>query len=347
MSTSFSLLSALRHSLVLAVFAGSALSVAGAQAVPASSSAKDAPGVQPYNLFTSAPAASGSANDALFSSSVSNDFDDAGSNAPNENLASLEKNFALPNANAQYGGRRRYGSPRYRGSNTNADGSEKYTFFAGAGLTVPLGNTHHYYTPSYDFQVGAGRNFNKNFGLNLEFDWDNFGLQGSTLTQQSYIYDPTGALGIQGILDGHSHVWSLSLDPIYNLKSGEGVGAYVTGGVGFYHKTTTFTVPETVEGYDYYGFPVEYEANEPIDSYTSNAPGVDAGFGLTYKFSRFANERFYAEARYVVTFNSQRAGINGSNYNSYAPGYDYPTYNLFPANSNRSTYLPIKFGIRF
>ena len=348
MSTSFSVSSALRRILAVAVVAGSAFAVAGAQ-VPAAPSSADA--AQPVNFQLPLATATSStapaqASDALFSSSVTaDDAGDAATTAANTNLATLEKNLSVPGVDAQYG-RRRYGAPRYRGSNTNADGSEKYTAFAGGGFTAPLGDQHKYDTVSWGFQVGVGRNFNKNLGVNLEFNWDEFGLQGSTIQQQTYIYDPTGSAGLQGYLDGYSHIWSFSVSPIYNIRSGEGLGAYVTAGAGFYHKITTFTVPEEEEILTYFG-PEEYEANAPIDSYTSNAPGVDAGFGLTYKFSHFANERLYAEARYVVTFNSQRTGINGSNYNNYAPDYDYPTPNVYPANSNRSTYLPVKFGIRF
>ncbi len=351
MSKSFSLLSAMRRSLTATVIAGSAFAVAGAQSTPAPTART----AQPFSFqmpteagISSVGSASLGSADSLFSSSVSPDLDDAAGVAASTNLASLEKNFNLPDAHAQYG-RRRYGAPRYRGSNTNADGSEKYTVFVGGGVTLPLGDQHHYDTPSWGFQVGAGRNFNKNLGVNVEFNWDEFGLQGNTLTQQSYIEDPTNFFGLQGNTDGYSHIWSLSLSPIYTLKSGEGLGAYVTAGAGFYHKITTFTTPQQEQGIDpYYGYLITYVANVPFDSYTSNAPGVDGGFGLTYKFSRFANERLYAEVRYVVTFNSQRTGINGTNYNNYAPAYNYgTTYNLYPANSNRSTYLPIKFGIRF
>ena len=219
----------------------------------------------------------------------------------------------------------------------------------GGGFTVPVGDQHHYDTTSWGFQVGAGRNFNKNFGLNVEFNWDEFGLQGNVLTQQAFIEDPLNQYGLQGATDGYSHIWSISLSPIYNLRqaTNSGVGMYVTAGGGFYHKITTFTTPQTEE-VDYFGLIEEFEANEPFDSYTSNAPGVDGGIGFTYKFSRFNNERLYAEARYVVTFNSQRTGITGSNYNNYQNvGYVYPTADLYPANSNRSGYIPIKFGIRF
>ena len=84
--------------------------------------------------------------------------------------------------------RRRYGRPRYNDSNHNADGSPKYAFIAGVGLGgIPVGNLHKYDTASYGFQVGGGRNFNKNFGVLLQFDYDNFGYQASTLNNQSVI----------------------------------------------------------------------------------------------------------------------------------------------------------------
>ena len=348
MSTSSSLFRAMRRRFTTAVIAGSAVTVfAGAQSAPSSAATQP---VQPiFPVSSTAPAVLTPGADALFSSSASPDATEAASSAAQTNLASLEKGIALPGANAQYG-RRRYGAPRYRGSNTNGDGSEKYTAFVGGGVTLPIGDSHRYTTPSWGFQVGAGRNFNKNYGLNIEFNWDEFGLQGNNLAQQSYVEDPLNVYGLQGNTDGYSHIWSLSVSPIYNLRqaNNEGVGVYVTAGAGFYHKITTFTTPEQVTAFDpYYGIPFTYEANEPFDSYTSNAPGFDGGIGLTYKFSRFANERLYAEARYVVTLNSQRTGINGSNYNTFAPDYNYTSYNLYPANSNRSTYIPVKFGIRF
>jgi hypothetical protein len=77
--------------------------------------------------------------------------------------------------------------------------------------------------------------------------------------------------------------------------------------------------------------------------YTSNAPGFSGGFGLTYKFSRFSNERFYAEARYVFVDNAHRAGVTVTS----PVASTYAEANDFPANSNHTTYFPIKFGIRF
>lgn len=247
----------------------------------------------------------------------------------------------LPDNVAQPAPRRRYGRPRYNDSSHNPDGSNKYGFLAGVGLTQPVGNTYHYLTPSYSFQVGAGRNFNKNFSTFLQFDWDNFGFNGRTIYQQTVIYQYLFNQAIP--VDGSSHAWSFTLDPTYNIYAREGLGAYVVGGVGFYHKVATFTTPVIVQGYDYYGFLEQYQANETIDHYSSNAVGVNGGFGLTFKPSRFANEKFYAEARYVFIDNQHRPGYNYNNFTSSTA----TSTNFYPANSNRTTYIPIKFGIRF
>jgi hypothetical protein len=236
-------------------------------------------------------------SDSLFSSS-------ADENATPLTEASLHPTVANFAEAMQYGGgqRRRYGKPRYRGANTNADGSSKYIFFAGAGLAQPTGNTFHYVTPSYDFQVGGGRQFNKHFALPIQFDYDHFGLAGETLNNQENLYNyyinlynlqnPDAPISPIAGLDGSSHVWSFTVDPTYTVYAGEGLGAYVVAGAGFYHKTTTFTVPTEEQYCDYFYGCYDYAANEPIDSYTSNAVGFNGGFGLTYKFSRFSGEKF-------------------------------------------------------
>ena len=242
--------------------------------------------------------------------------------------------------------RRRYGRPRYNDSSHNPDGSNKYAFMVGGGFTAPVGNTYHYLNTNYAFQVGVGRNFNKHATLMAQFDYDNFGFNGRTLYQQSVIEDPNNLYGVQGLLDGKSHVWSFSLDPTYNVSVNDSVGAYVVVGVGLYHKTANFTVPATGTYCDYYYGCFQYQANETIDKYTSNAPGFNGGFGLTYKPSRFANERLYAEARYVFVDNSQKFGINYSNYNT-TTGINYTGANFYPANSNRTPYTVYKAGIRF
>jgi hypothetical protein len=239
--------------------------------------------------------------------------------------------------------RRRYGRPNYSDSHTNPDGSSKYNFFVGGGFTLPAGGSHNYLAPSYNIQVGAGRNFNKTFGVNVQFDYANFGFQTATLNNQLAIYNALGAVDQNGNplsqLGGNSHIWSFTVDPIMNYYTSDTWGAYVTGGGGFYHKTANFTVPAIGTECNFFGECFQFQANQSIDKYTSNAVGVNAGLGLTYKASRFSSIRFYVEGRYVYTFNSPRAfsfgDINGNG------------FNVFPQNSAKTGFIPITFGIRF
>ena len=68
----------------------------------------------------------------------------------------------------------------------------------------PSGITHRYETPSWDFQVGGGRNFSKSIGVLLQFDYDHFGLQGATLANQQYIYN----YGCSGVCDVRLPDWT-------------------------------------------------------------------------------------------------------------------------------------------
>ena len=160
-------------------------------------------------------------------------------------------------------------------------------------------------------------------------------MTGATISQQSYFY--TGSYVNQYGIDANSHIWNFSIQPTYQIYSGEGLGAYITAGAGFYHKVANFTAPQQEQ--DYYGD--VFTVNQNFDHYTSNAPGFDGGVGLTYKFSHFSTERLYAEVRYVYVDNSARPGI------TVATATTYAGYNYFPQNSNTTAYIPIKFGVRF
>jgi hypothetical protein len=307
------------------------LAAAGTLGLQAQQSAGTAPSLPPISLKSSlaAPLDLSAPDDLSYSSSIGS-----------AEMANAE-NFTLSSAD-QPPPRRRYGRPNYNDSHTNSDGSAKYVFLIGGGFTLPVGGSHNYLAPSYNIQAGAGRNFNKTFGVQVEFDWANFGFQTATLNNLLAIYNSLGATDQNGNplsqLGGNSHIWSFTLDPIMNFYSSDTWGAYVIGGGGFYHKTANFTVPTIGTACDFFGC-FQFQANSTIDKYTSNAVGVNGGAGLTYKFSRFAGERFFVEARYVYTFNSARpfsfGNANGSG------------FNVFPQNSAKTGFIPITFGIRF
>jgi hypothetical protein len=308
------------------------LTAAGTMGLHAQQSAGTAASLPPVNLKTSlvAPLNLSAPDDLGYSSSTGSV----------ETANALD--FNLNSDAAQPPPRRRYSRPNYNDSRTNSDGSAKYTFLVGGGFTLPTGATHGALDTSWKIQAGVGRNFNKTFGVIAQFDYDNFGVNTSTLNNLLAIYNLLGATDQNGNpltqLGGNSHDWSFTLNPIVNYYTSDTMGAYVVGGAGFYHKTANFTVPTIGTACDFFGC-FQFAANSTIDKYTSNAFGVNAGLGFTYKMSRFASTRFYVEGRYVYTFNSERDfSFGDANGNG---------FNVFPQNSAKTSYIPITFGLRF
>ncbi len=244
--------------------------------------------------------------------------------------------------------RRRYGRPSYSDRFHNADGSNRLAFVVGGGFNLPVTDqSTDYMKTSWRFEGGAGINFSRKLAVLTQFDWDQFGLPGSVLTNQRNLYsaifvDQDGNPVDFSGLDGNSHIWSFTLNPTLTFYQTEKVGAYAVVGGGFYHKVTNFTIPAIGVAYDYYYGPYQYQTNQNFDTYTSNAPGVTGGIGVTYQFSRFSSTKFFAEARYVHTFNKVRYGDPSlTNNPAGAPN------NLYPPNSNETSYIPITFGVRF
>lgn len=225
--------------------------------------------------------------------------------------------------------RRTYGRPHYQDKWHNTDGSTKIAFEVGGGFNAPTGATAHYQTVGYNFSVGGGLNFNKAFGILAQFDWDNMGIPSSILQRVRQDYQ-TANPGVDFTgFDGSTHLWSFTVNPVINFQGSGHAGAYIVGGLGYYHKTTSFTLPTVTAYCDYYYGCSPYVANQEIDHYTNGAFGLNAGLGLTYKFSNFSNMKLYAEARYVWVNNSQDPNI------------------YYQPNNYRTGYFPVKFGIRY
>lgn len=183
-------------------------------------------------------------------------------------------------AEGQYGGQ--YGS-RYPAYN---NGFSRMAFEIGGGMVAPVGNTTHgYETYGWNFTIGAGLNFNKRFGILGEYMYKRNKIPGATLAQ----------VGTSG---GYISDWSLTVDPIVYQPFNESFGMYVTGGGGFYHKTTAFTQLAPVT-YCYF-FCYSYYTPVVVSSFSSNQGGVNGGLGFYWKaFGPDSNAKLYIESRYI------------------------------------------------
>ncbi|HEY8997067.1 MAG TPA: hypothetical protein VIM60_04180 [Edaphobacter sp.] len=234
--------------------------------------------------------------------------------------------------------RRRYGRPNYSDRMHNPDGSKKYVFEVGGGFDTPTGSTGKDLTVNWKLQAGVGYNFNKRFGVMLEYNYDKFNDSSSNLLRQYNRYNSLGVVDENGNLvnfaglDGTTHVWSFTVNPMYTYYQGESFGAYVIGGGGFYRKVSNFTLPRAGYYCDYFGFCYSFTSNQVFDHYSNNAGGLNGGLGFTYKMGRFSSSQLYAEARYAWVNNQPSQNSVGG---------------LYPENNKRTGYFPVTVGLRF
>ena len=246
--------------------------------------------------------------------------------------------FDLRAGDTQPPPRRRYGRTNYSDRMHNPDGSKKYSFAAGGGFNIPAGSSSKDLSVNWKFQVAGGYNFNKKFGVQLEYNYDKFSDSSSNINRQFARYNALGLINQDGSpvdfsgLGGNTHIWSLTVNPRYTFYQGDAMGAYVIGGGGFYRKVANWTLPQQGTYCDFFGFCYTFTQNQVFDHYSNNAGGLNGGVGFTYRLSRFASENLYAEARYVWVNNQPST-------NSVA--------GLYPENNKRTGYFPITFGIRW
>lgn len=332
-----------RLSAVVARTAAAAFLSIAASACLSAQTASDAPAGKAVDLKASlmAPIDLARPSEMSYSSSVGTDERAAAdAAAPGASVLSSSSSD-LPSAPSdQPPPRRSYGRrTNYKDRWHNADGSNKLTFEGGGGFTMPTGSTGKELGVSYKFQVGAGYNFNKKFAVLLQYDYDKFGLTGGNLDRQFSRYsmlgleDPnTGAAVDFSGLDGNSHMWSFTLNPMYTFYQGDSMGAYVIGGGGFYRKLTNFTLPQTGVYCDFFGFCYQFTQNQTFDHYSNNAGGVNGGLGFTYRLSRFASQKVFGEVRYVWVDNQPSTNS---------------VVSLYPEQNKRTGYIPVTFGIRW
>jgi len=228
--------------------------------------------------------------------------------------------YNLPNAPTSGQNSGGYGNGGYHQySRWNNDTFHHIAIEAGAGFDAPLGSTGRAQGWGYNIKLGGGWNFNKKFGVLLEYEFNRTGVPDNVLAAVAAEQDIND-------LNGSVHIWGFSLDPIFYYKTTGSWGGYVTGGAGFYRKLTNFSTPVYLGyGCDYfYGCYPQY-SNVTVSHFSSNQAGLNFGTGFTHNIGNGA--KIYAEARYLF--------VNSPNATATAPG------------SGTVSMIPVTFGIRF
>jgi hypothetical protein len=138
--------------------------------------------------------------------------------------------------------------------------------------------------------AGAGINIGHHFGVLVDFMFNDFGSNRTTLNDQQ-------------VPDGTTRVWAFTLDPIVHLTGEDKpVDFYLTGGGGIYHRTVEFTQPAlaTVPVFDpFFGiiYPANIVTNEVLASFSNYKGGLNIGGGFSFRLGS-SHAKLFAEARY-------------------------------------------------
>ena len=224
-----------------------------------------------------------------------------------------------PGANGSGGGQ--YDN-RSRGGGGGGGIMSHMTYEVGGGGNAPSNDSSPYITWGGNVTVGGGYRFNRNLSLMLEYQFIDDKLPGAIIAE-------AGATG------GHDHIWSLSVDPVYDFNPKSAINFYATGGYGFYRKVTSFTDPEESQYCTYFYCGVVTQ-NVVVGHFSSNQGGWSIGGGLSHRFAGWNGDgkmRVFAEARYLDVL-SPAITTQPNGLGTTAVGAD-------------TKIIPVTFGVRF
>lgn len=164
----------------------------------------------------------------------------------------------------------------------------KFNFNVGGGIGFPQSDLSSFVNHGGHFVIGGGYNFAKHISVDGEFMWHDLPINSSTKT----------ALQTPG---ASARQYSLTVNPIVHFPLGSKVGAYVIGGIGWYHRsgeTTTPGVGVICDPYWSWWFGCTIgSVNIITGSRSADAFGENIGGGLTYRLGE-SGIKFYTEVRY-------------------------------------------------
>jgi len=179
----------------------------------------------------------------------------------------------------------------------------------GGGFNAPVGNDIPYITWGGNLTIGGGLHLSREFTI---------------LGEYQFIADKLpGALVAAGGGDtGNAHINSITFSPVIDLFPNHATSVYLTGGGGWYHKSTNWNV---LIGYDFYGYPVY----ATLHSFSSDQWGANGGLGISHRLGGVYGDgtmKIFAEARYLW-INTPPIGE--------------------PNGLGRTELIPVTFGVRW
>ncbi len=192
--------------------------------------------------------------------------------------------------NSQYNNASPYHkTPRYTGTGWG----DHLILEGGAGVTPAAGGTQDYANTGWNVMLGAGYKFNDRLSLLAEWNFNRMGVPHSLAFEQAQVPD------------GNEHIWTIDLNPKFNVIQRGRTDGYVIGGGGFSRALTSFTYPVYVPcGWYFYGGCV---GDVTVAQTSTNQGNVDIGVGGEWRVSPYDRGKIFLEARYQKLFSPKSA----------------------------------------
>ena len=105
----------------------------------------------------------------------------------------------------------------------SAQDFSKWNANVGGGVSFATGDAADRVNTGFNFTAGGGFNFSKQFGVEVDYAFNDFGLSDKALT-------------FANAPDGYAHLWGFSANPVFRIApEDKKLGAYVLGGMGYLH----------------------------------------------------------------------------------------------------------------
>jgi len=173
--------------------------------------------------------------------------------------------------------------------NLNASAQTRFTGHAGVGATPVTGQLSSPLDTGWHVSGGAGMKFGSEFAVTADYNYHDFGASNFALDQIP-------------LADVKSRMWSLTVNPKFQIPIGSRISPYVVGGVGYYRRTVQLATPTLLQGLPLapiLNVLLPFIPSQALGSVSGSGIGGSAGGGFDIKFKNEDwSPRLFAEARY-------------------------------------------------
>ncbi len=206
----------------------------------------------------------------------------------------------------------------------------------GFGWTFPETNFKNDFDAGWNGAIGLTFNMNHHWGLQAEYMYTRMNGPEKNI---SLTATPIAAQVTNGVIESNHHMHVGSFNVVYRGQSNDnGIGGYVLGGAGIYHRTVELTSPSVgyttyCDPYWYVCYPAAVSVDQIIGDRSSNDFGIDFGGGITFGHEA----KFYVESRYHYVWGPTVT----------TQGSTSATTQCVNGCSANAAYWPLTFGVRW